>query len=89
MKQLNLFIHKNKLLSENQYRFRETRTTAYAVMQMVEEMANVNENDECSIGLYVDPQKAFDTIDHRQLLKKITDVWDTRDCSFLVGKLFG
>lgn len=46
MKQLNMFIYKNKLLSENQYGFRESRTTAFAVMQMVEEIANANENDE-------------------------------------------
>ncbi len=71
VKQLNLFIHKNKLLSANQYGFRESRTTAFAVLQMVEETANANENGECSIGLYIDLQKAFDTIDHRQLLKKL------------------
>lgn len=44
VKQLNLFIHKNKLLSENQYGFRESRTTAFAVMQMVIEISNANEN---------------------------------------------
>lgn len=71
VKQLDLFIGKYELLSEHQYGFRENRTTTYAVMEMVEEITKAVENDECSTGIYIDLQKAFDTIDHSQLLRKL------------------
>lgn len=38
---------------------------------MVEEIAMANENDECSVGIYVDLQKAFDTVDHSRLMMKL------------------
>ena len=70
-KQLDLFLDKYELLSEHQYGFRGNRTTTYAVMEMVEEVTKAIENDEFSVGIYIDLQKAFDTIDHRILLRKL------------------
>uniref|UniRef100_A0A8C6NYB4 Reverse transcriptase domain-containing protein n=1 Tax=Nothobranchius furzeri TaxID=105023 RepID=A0A8C6NYB4_NOTFU len=69
--QLDVYITKNKLLSDSQYGFRKNRTTTYAIMQMVEEIAQASESEELSISIFVDLKKAFDTIDHRRLLKKM------------------
>lgn len=53
VKQSDSFILNIKYnISENQYGFRENRTTTYAIMHMVEEIANASENDECSIGIH-------------------------------------
>lgn len=40
---------------------------------MVEDMAEVVENDKFSIGIFIDLQKAFDTIDHSKLLRKLNN----------------
>ena len=67
VKQLDVFIDKYRLLSEHQYGFRKNRTITYAVLEMVEDMSQAVANDECSVGIYIDLQKAFDTIDHSNL----------------------
>ena len=72
----NLFIDKYRLLSEYQYGFRKNRTTTCIVMEMVEEISPAVENVECSVGIYIDLQKAFDTI-----------VWHNRYSSLLAEKL--
>jgi len=69
-KQLDLFIDKYELLSEHQYGFRGNRTTTYAVMEMVEKITKAIENDEYSVGIYIDLQ-TFDTINHSILLRKM------------------
>uniref|UniRef100_A0A3B1JKJ1 Immunoglobulin V-set domain-containing protein n=1 Tax=Astyanax mexicanus TaxID=7994 RepID=A0A3B1JKJ1_ASTMX len=73
---MDLFIDKNKILSEHQYGHRENRTTIHAVMEMVEQIAKAIENEECSVGFYFDLQKAFNTIDYSILLRKLeNDPW--------------
>ena len=71
IKQLDVFIDKYRLLSEHQYGFSKNRTTTYAEVEMVEEIPQAVENDKCAIGIYIDLQKALDTIDHSNLLGKL------------------
>lgn len=70
VKQLDLFISKNGLLSEHQYGFRENRPTTYAVMEVVEEITKAIENVKFSISFFIDLQ-VFDTLDHNKLLRKL------------------
>lgn len=49
----------------------KNRTTTFSVMGMVDEISKAVENDECSVGIYIDLQKAFDTIDHSKLMAKL------------------
>lgn len=65
------FIEKNNLLSNSQYGFRQNRSTSLALIDLVEEITNCIENNKFSIGIFIDLQKAFDTIDHGILLKKL------------------
>lgn len=71
VKQLDLFISKYGLLSEHQYGFRENRPTAYAVIEVVEEITKAIENGKFSIGIFIDLQKVFDALDHNKLLRKL------------------
>lgn len=51
-------------MSEHHNGFRENGTTTDAAVEMVEEITEAVENDECSIGIYIDLQKASDRRDH-------------------------
>jgi len=63
----DLFISKNKLLSEHQHGFRKNRTTTHALMEMMERITKAVDDAEYFIGIYIALQKSVDTIDHSKL----------------------
>ena len=65
------FLQKNKILNPNQYGFRKKCSTAFAIYDLIEnKLKNLDEN-LFTCALYVDLSKAFDTVDHSILLKKL------------------
>lgn len=70
-KQLYSHIKENDILYDLQFGFREKHSTFMAVLQFVENIRKALENDEYSIGLFLDLSKAFDTLDHDILLNKL------------------
>lgn len=67
---LDNFLDKFNLINE-QYGFRANRSTSMAVTALVEDIATAIDNKEFAIGVFIDLSKAFDTIDHERLLKKM------------------
>ena len=65
------FINKHNVLCENQYGFREQHSTYMAVLNMIDQISQEMENNNYSIGVFIDLSKAFDTIDHKILLEKL------------------
>ena len=65
------FINKNNLLSDSQYGFRRGRSTSMALINLIEEITTSLDNKKSTIGVFIDLKKAFDTIDHTLLLKKL------------------
>ena len=70
-KRLNEFIDKNKLLSDSQYGFRSNRSTSLAILELVEEISTALDKKNYTVGVFIDLKKAFDTIDHTLLCKKL------------------
>ena len=68
---LDTFLEKYIILSENQYGFREKRSTALALMELVEDLTKSLDEKKHTIGVFIDLKKAFDTIDHKILLEKL------------------
>ena len=71
MDKLDKFIEKNELLSESQFGFGSSRSTASALTTIIEDIATATENKKYTIGVFIDLKKAFDTIDHSILLSKL------------------
>lgn len=65
------FIEKHNILTGCHYGFRENRSTAMALMELTEEIIDSINKRKVSIGVFLDLKKAFDTINHDILLKKL------------------
>ena len=70
-KRLSKFIDKNKILSKHQYGFRVNRSTEHALIDFIDKITKAIDEGKYSIGIFLDLSKAFDTIDHRILLRKL------------------
>ena len=70
-KRLTEFIDKYKLISDSQYGFRSNRSTSLAILDLIEELTSALDDNKYTIGVFIDLRKAFDTIDHGLLLKKM------------------
>lgn len=68
---LQKFVEKNNLLSDCQYGFRQGRSTSLALIDLIEEIIKCIERKKYVFGLFIDLQKAFDTIDHNILMNKM------------------
>ena len=68
---INSFLCVNNILSSSQYGFRTNLSTSLAVMELIEEITNATDNKKHAIGVFIDLKKAFDTVDHRILIKKL------------------
>uniref|UniRef100_A0A3B3I2D7 Reverse transcriptase domain-containing protein n=1 Tax=Oryzias latipes TaxID=8090 RepID=A0A3B3I2D7_ORYLA len=68
---LALFIEKHNIINENQYGFRENRSTSLAIIDAVEEITNALDKKKYAAGIFIDLKKAFDTLNHDILLDKL------------------
>ena len=60
---LDKFLEKNHLLTDNQYGFRNNRSTNLVVLDFIEQINKLIDKKKIVIGLFI--KKAFDTIDHK------------------------
>ncbi|CAB3997091.1 Hypothetical predicted protein [Paramuricea clavata] len=87
-KRLISFIEKNKILTENQYGFRCNKSTEIAIVNLVSKITKAIDEGKYTIGIFLDLSKAFDTVDHDILLKKM-EHYGVRGLAFnVVQKLF-
>jgi hypothetical protein len=69
---LNSFLFKFNILYENQYGFRKNHSTVMALLSLVDKVADAMDKKKASAAVFLDLSKAFDTIDHDILLKKLS-----------------
>ena len=68
---LMTFLEAKCNIIDNQYGFRSKRSTYMALMQMYDKISSAIDNNEYSVGIFIDLSKAFDTLNHKILLKKL------------------
>ena len=65
------FINKHKIFNKLQFGFSNNHSTFMALVILVENLVNALDNGKCAVGIFLDFQKAFDTVDHGILLDKL------------------
>ncbi len=64
---LTKFIKANKILSDEQYGFRDNHCTASALVDLAETISNSLDKGKQGVGVSIDLKKAFDTVNHEIL----------------------
>ena len=70
-KQISSYLAKKKLLNPQQYGFRPNYSTSIALNDTCNELLHNLEENKISCTVFLDLAKAFDTIDHTILIKKL------------------
>lgn len=68
---LTKFLEDNKIISSSQYGFREKMNTQDAIYSLMSKVYLAQDSNLKSLALFLDLRKAFDTISHDLLIKKL------------------
>ena len=79
------FIEQNGTIYNHQYGFRKKHSTTHALINITEDIRKALDKNQFALGVFVDFQKAFDTVDHNILLQKL----DRYGISGNINKWFG
>ena len=70
-KRLYSFLDQHDILFKNQFGFRKNNSTTYALIDLTEQIKESIDNKKYCSGVFIDIRKAFDTVNHNILLKKL------------------
>ena len=65
------FLEINKLLQDKQFGFRSKHLTTHALISLTESIKNFLDKKEIVSGIFIDLEKAFDTVNHSILCDKL------------------
>ena len=70
-KQLYAFLEEHQVLFKNQFGFRKKCSTSHSLIEITEKIRESIDSGKYGCGIFIDLKKAFDTVNHEILLKKL------------------
>ena len=70
-KHLYAFLEQYKCIYDLQFGFRQNHSTNHALISIIQQIQEAIKNNNIAIGIFIDLQKAFDTVNHFILLEKL------------------
>ena len=71
-KRLYTFLNNNNIIYNLQFGFRQQYSTSHALINITEIIRKALDDENIGCGVFVDLQKAFDTVEHQILLAKLS-----------------
>ena len=65
------YLNENKIITDSQYGFLKNKSTESAITTFTNHILKAYDKREYTIGVFLDLSKAFDTVDHNILLRKL------------------
>ena len=65
------YLTTEKLLYSKQFGFQTGLSTEHAIVKLVDQIYKSFEKDHYTLGVFIDLSKAFDTVDHKILIRKL------------------
>ena len=70
-RRLCTFLNNNNIIYDRQFGFRQQYSTSHTLINVTENIRKALDDGNISCGVFLDLQKAFDTVDHQVLLAKL------------------
>ena len=70
-KRLYDFPQEHNVLFQNQFGFRKNNSTTFVLLEITEKIRETIDNIKYGCGIFIDLRKAFDTVNHEILLRKL------------------
>ena len=74
-KRVYTFLDMTGQLYQSQYSFRTKHSCKHAVQELLGNVLKASENKELTTAIFLDLSRAFDSLEHHVLLKKIREIW--------------
>ena len=68
---VNKFLEQMNCFYKLQFGFRSKHSTAHALIEITERIRKALDDDMAACGIFIDLQKAFDTVNHEILIDKL------------------
>ena len=74
------YLSENSILYEKQFGFQTSHSTEHAILLLVNQLYQLFDENKFTLGIFIDLSKAFDTVDHKILTKKI-ELYRIKGCN--------